>query len=375
MSTTNQYAVSETIKGTICVQLMGDWAIANGLDGKEVNAMLNEGIYCLKFETNQLGKWDSSLLAFIINCWVLCKRRNIEFDESSLPEGLKRLIKLMGREEEKLEPVSDYRLQGNLIERMGKWAIDSWQACIETARYLGEIMLSIVRVVSGRGHIRFRDILVVIQEASIEALPIVGLIAFLVGFILAFVGAVQLRKLGATIYVADLVGLGMVREMGAMMTGIIMCGRTGAAYAATLGGMKVAEEIDALQTTGLSPIDFLVLPRLLGLFLMMPLLCIFADFIGIIGGLFVCITMLDVSMVEYYHRLIEAISLTDIKVGLIKSTAFGFLIAVIGCIRGLRCGMNTEEIGLSTTSAVVISVTSLVITDAIFSMLFDILNM
>lgn len=375
MHANNQYAVNQTSEGVVCVQLMGNWTIDNGLESKNVNAVLTENTQHLKFETDKLGKWDSSLLAFITDCWVICKRRNIAFDQSSLPDGLKRLIKLMATEGEKIEPTTDDRLQGNIIEHVGKWAMNSWQACIETVQYIGEIAISIGRVISGRGHIRFRDILVVIQEASIEALPIVGLIAFLVGFILAFVGAVQLRKFGATIYVADLVGLGMVREMGAMMTAIIMCGRTGAAYAATLGGMKVAEEIDALQTSGLSPIDFLVLPRLLGLFLTMPLLCIFANFIGIIGGLFVCITMLDVSAVEYYNRIVEAISFNDIQVGLIKSTAFGFLVALTGCIRGLRCGTNAEEIGISTTSAVVIGITSLVVADALFSLLFDILQM
>lgn len=375
MSTTNQYEIHTPKDGIISVQLIGNWAITNGLDGKELTNLLTEDVHCLQFQADRLGKWDSSLLAFIMECWAVCKRRNIAVDEASLPNGIKRLIKLMEREGEKIEPTTDYRVGGNLIERMGKWALTTWEACIDTTRYLGEIVLSISRVVQGKGHIRVKDILLVVQEASIEALPIVGLIAFLVGFILAFVGAVQLRRFGATIYVADLVGLGMVREMGAMMTAIIMCGRTGAAYAATLGGMKVTEEIDALQTTGLSPIDFLVLPRLLGLFLMMPLLCIFADFIGILGGLFVCITMLDVSAAEYYHRITEAVSLTDIRVGLIKSTAFGFLVALTGCIRGLRCGNNTEEIGVSTTAAVVVGITSLVVADAIFSMLFDILKM
>ena len=171
-----------------------------------------------------------------------------------------------------------------------------------------------------------------------QALGIVTLISFLIGLILAFMGAVQLRQFGAQIFVADLVGLGMTREMGAVMTGIIMAGRTGAAFAAQLGTMQVNEEIDALQTMGIPPMEFLVLPRMLALMLMMPLLCVYADMMGMLAGLLIGTGLLDLSLVEYVNETRKAVHLVDFGLGLGKSIVFGALVALAGCLRGMQCG-------------------------------------
>ncbi|MGH7837321.1 MAG: MlaE family ABC transporter permease, partial [Candidatus Binataceae bacterium] len=203
---------------------------------------------------------------------------------------------------------------------------------------------------------------------------IVSLIAFLIGVILAFMGAVQLSQFGASIYVADLVGIGMVRDMGAMMTAIIMSGRTGAAYAAKLGTMKVTQEIDALTTMGISPLEFLVLPRVLALILMMPLLCLFADLVGILGGLFVGVTMLDLAPGSYLRETISTLTMTNLFGGLFKAIIYGMLIALAGCLRGFQCGNSSSAVGDAATQAVVMSIVMVVVACGLFAVVFNVLG-
>jgi phospholipid/cholesterol/gamma-HCH transport system permease protein len=205
-------------------------------------------------------------------------------------------------------------------------------------------------------------------------LPIISLIAVLVGMILAFVGAVQLKLFGAQIFIADLVGLGMAREMGAMMTAILMAGRTGAAYAAELGSMTVNDEIDALKTSGFSPMEFLVLPRIMALFLTIPFLCLYADILGILGGALVASGLFDVSFSEYQVQIQNRLRLIDFEVGIGKSAVFGILVAIAGCMRGLQCRRNATAVGLATTSAVVTGIVFIVISDAVMTLLVTTLN-
>ena len=207
-----------------------------------------------------------------------------------------------------------------------------------------------------------------------QALPIISLISLLVGLILAFVGAVQLKYFGAQIYVADLVGIAMTREMGAMMTGIIMAGRTGAAFAAQLGTMQVNEEIDALHTLGISPFDFLVLPRLLALVLMMPLLCLYADAMGIMGGAIVGMGMLDISLPLYWNQTMAAVTLPYIWLGVVKGCVFGFIIAFVGCLRGLQAGRSAQAVGQAATSAVVTIIVGIIVVDGLFAVICDVIG-
>jgi phospholipid/cholesterol/gamma-HCH transport system permease protein len=203
----------------------------------------------------------------------------------------------------------------------------------------------------------------------------VALISFLVGLILAFVGSLQLQQFGASIYVANLVGVAMAREMGAIMTGIIMCGRTGAAFAAQLGSMKVNEEIAAFKTFGFNPIEFLALPRMIALALMMPLLCIFADLVGILGGMVVGVGLLDLSFSEYWSQTVRGVELRHFIVGLAKVAVFGILVAITGCLRGMQCGSSSSSVGLATTSAVVLGITCIIIADAVFAIMLNALNL
>jgi phospholipid/cholesterol/gamma-HCH transport system permease protein len=237
--------------------------------------------------------------------------------------------------------------------------------------FLGEAVLTLGRLLIGKARFRRADLMLFLQECGAQALGIVTLISFLIGLILAFMGAVQLRQFGAEIYTADLVGLGMTREMGAVMTGVIIAGRTGAAFAAQLGTMQVNEEIDALVTMGIPPMEFLVLPRMLALMVMMPLLCIYADMVGILAGVLVATGMLDLSLVEYVNETRYAVDLVDCALGVGKSAVFGALVALAGCLRGMQCGRSAAAVGAAATSAVVTGIVWIIASDGLFAVLTE----
>jgi phospholipid/cholesterol/gamma-HCH transport system permease protein len=241
--------------------------------------------------------------------------------------------------------------------------------------FIGGALLAVFALLHGKARFRRADLAVYIQDCGARALPIVTLISFLVGVILAFVGTVQLRKFGGQIYVADLVGIAMAREMGAMMTAIIVAGRSGAAFAAQIGSMQANEEVDALTTMGLSPMQFVVLPRMIALMLMMPLLTLYADVLGIVGGAFVSVTMLGLTLTQYFHETQSILSLTDFAMGLVKGTVFGVLVAFAGCLRGMQCGRSSAAVGMAVTSAVVTGIVFIIVSDAILTVVYNALGL
>ena len=236
---------------------------------------------------------------------------------------------------------------------------------------VGEICLSMARFFTGNAKIRCKEFWLIIQEIGINALPIVSLISFLVGIIISFISVLQLQKFGASIYVADLIGISIMREMGCIMTGIIMSGRTGASFAATIGTMITNDEVDALRTSGLSAVDFLTLPRVLALTIMMPILCIFSDFIGIFGGMVAAISSSSLTVTQFCTRLVKAVHIKEFFIGIFKSSVFGVLVSSIGCVKGMQCDRSAEGVGVVTTSAVVSSITAIIIADAIFAVAFS----
>jgi phospholipid/cholesterol/gamma-HCH transport system permease protein len=244
----------------------------------------------------------------------------------------------------------------------------------EVMDFLGGAGVAVARLFTGRATLRWSDLFLFMQESGSQAVPIVSLISLLVGLILAFVGAIQLKAFGAQIYVADLVGIAMVRVMGAIMTGIIMAGRTGAAFAAQLGTMQVNEEIDALKTLGVEPMEFLVLPRMVALVIMMPLLCIYADIMGILGGMIVGVTMLDLNPIVYLNQTKAAVSLTNMWIGLFYGAVFGMLVALSGCLRGIQCERSASAVGYAATSAVVTGIVSIIVATAIITVICNVLG-
>jgi phospholipid/cholesterol/gamma-HCH transport system permease protein len=294
-------------------------------------------------------------------------------DQGGLPAGLQRLLHLAEAVPEKAGARRAAR-RPPLVARVGAATLATWEGTREALAFFGEATFATGRLLTGRARFRLSDFLLVVQGVGAAALPIVTLISVLVGMILAFVGAVQLERFGASIYVADLVAIAMVREMGCIMTGIIMAGRTGSGFAAEIGTMKVTQELDALTTLGLPPMDFLVMPRMLALSLMMPLLCVYADVLGIIGGALVGIGMLDVTLAQYVNETRNAVTLTSYSVGIGKSFVFGVLVAIAGCLRGVQCGKSSSAVGDAATSAVVTSIVLIVVADGLFAVVFNVLD-
>jgi len=259
------------------------------------------------------------------------------------------------------------------IRKLGKVAISLLESIRLLTEFVGLSVIAFGRFLTGRSRFRARDFWVIVQECGPQALPIVILISFLIGMILAFVGEAQLTSFGASIYVADLVGIAMVREMGVVMTGIIMSGRTGAAFAAHLASMKANQEIDALKTFGFDPFDFLVLPRIIALVLMMPLLTVFSNIVGILGGMLVSAAV-GVPPVLYWNETLAAVDLTNASLGVFKSVFFGAAIAISGCLQGMHAGNSSAAVGQATTRAVVAAITSVIVIDSAFAAIFTVLG-
>ena len=331
------------------------------------------GARLLLFESAGVSAWDSRFVAFIRKCAELCRTRNVELRDEGLPEGVRRLLRLAQAVPERIDARQVF-VKAPLLQKLGESAIRGWRDTLELFTFLGENLAALGNLLRGRAQFHWPDAFLVMQECGPQALGIVALINFLVGLILAFVGATELTRFGAPIYVADLVGIASVREMGCLMTGIIICGRTGAAFAAQLGTMKVNEEISAFQTFGISPVELLVLPRMVALIVVMPFLCVFADLISIAGGLLVSISMLDVTATEYLTRTIHAIQFKSFLLGIGKGSFFGFVVAYAGCFRGMQSGYSAAAVGEATTRAVVTGITAIVASDGIFAVLCNALH-
>jgi phospholipid/cholesterol/gamma-HCH transport system permease protein len=261
-----------------------------------------------------------------------------------------------------------------MVERLGRGAVDACHEARNLTNFLGMTVVSGFRNLLNPGQIRFVSVISHIEKTGLNALPIVGLLSFLIGVVLAFQGSDQLTRFGADIFTVDLLGISIFREMGVLLTAIVVAGRSGSAFAAELGTMHVNQEVDAMRTMGLDPVDILVLPRMLALVIAMPLLAVFANIMGIAGGGMMVIATLDVTVAQFLERLSSAVSTQTFWIGIIKAPVFGLLIALTGCREGLLVTGSAESVGLHTTRAVVISLFLVIVADAAFSVLFSVLG-
>ena len=261
----------------------------------------------------------------------------------------------------------------NLAEDVGRAIVGFWEDIRSLISFVGELVSALGRAALDPKSVRWRDVVRIAETAGVNALPIVALVSFLMGVIMAFQGAISLRRFGADIFVANLVGLAMLRELGPLMTAIILAGRSGSAFAAELGTMKVREEIDALKTMGLDPVRFLVVTRVTAAVVMMPLLTVFADLLGLVGGA-VVMRSFGIPVITFYHQVQYQVTYGSFVGGLVKSFVFGILVAAIGCLRGLQTTTGASAVGESTTRAVVSGIVLIVVTDGIFSVVFYYLN-
>jgi phospholipid/cholesterol/gamma-HCH transport system permease protein len=361
---------------TIRLRLSGSWRLSRPLPAAaEVERELEgrSGIRRIAIDVGGLTGWDSGLLIFLRGLDGFADRMGLETDASGLPEGVRRLLRLAAAVPERAG-ARRAAARESFLARVGRETVALVQASRELVAFLGEVTIAFGRLLRGKARFRRSDLMLILQEVGAQALPIVSMISFLVGVILAFLGSIQLLQFGAQIYVADLVGIGMARDMAAMMVGIILAGRTGAAFAAQLGTMQVNEEIDALATLGLSPMEFLVLPRVLALVVMTPLLCLYATLMGLLGGAFVGVTFLDLPAVTYLQETQYILQPGDFAAGLIKSGVYGVVVAVAGCLRGMQCGRSSAAVGQATTSAVVTSIVFIVISMAILTLIYNALG-
>ena len=318
---------------------------------------------------DELGEYDSLLMAFLLQLANVCREKSIELQTEGLPEGVVKLLEVATAVKPHREPEQE---SGPLLQQINPLHLLAGVVSDITGSlaFIGEVTVALVRLIAGRANTRFSDFMTFCYQAGPDAFAIITLTSVLVGMILAYLGAVQLQQFGAEIYVADLVVIGMLREMGALMTAIVMAGRTGAAYAAQLGTMQTNEEVDAIVTMGISPVEFLVVPRMLALVVMMPLLTIYANLLGMIGGGIVAGGM-GITPLQYINASETAITAAHFGVGLLKSVIFAVLIAVAGCRSGINSGRSSAAVGQAATEAVVTAVVYLIVADAAINILFQ----
>ena len=354
--------------------LSGDYLNFDDEDAKLrlLEALRGGGVCSVSVNASGLGSWDSTLVVVLYELVRECLRCNMKISYEKFPPNLRRLIDLAFMVDRKPSRPRSVRLPW--LEALGNFGLSVWQSIKKGMGFIHQSLKSFRRWLAASAVMRKVDFLFALQDCSYKAVGIVSLVSFMVGLILAFVGAVQLKTFGAQIYVASLVAIGMTRIMGAIMVGIIMAGRTGASYAATIGTMQVNEEIDALKTMGIPVTDFLVLPRIMALTLAIPFLVILADFMGIVGGGFVGVLMLDIPYAEYYRYTIDALDMTNFLVGLFHGLVFGVVISLCGCYFGIYCGRNADSVGKATTQAVVTAIVWMIVMTGIITFIFEVLG-
>jgi len=332
-----------------------------------------DNVTALMLDASNVEDWDSSLLAIFSRLATAAAARSVPVDSSGLPEGMERLLRLSLAVPPRTR--ARVREEPGLLETVGDKVLAVPGVAFGVCVFLGEVASSLGRFFTGRAAFSRRDLWAVLRECGVDALAIVSLTSLLLGLILAFVSAVQLKMFGAEIYVAALVGVAMTRVMGPVLTGIVLAGRTGASFAAIIGSMQVNEEVDALVTFGIAPVDFLVLPRVLGLAIMTPLLAIYADVMGIAGGFIVGFLMLGISPSAYWQNTLDNLTLSYVWIGLLHALIFGFVVSLSGCYQGIRSGRNAEAVGRATTAAVVNSIVGIIVSTSIITVIFTVIDL
>jgi len=353
--------------GDLMLVLSQNWAdtVFDPADLEPVRNLLEQGSWkSIRFESNEMGRLGSSLLAFLDSLRRIALRQNIRFDESGLPGPTRQMMQLVPAA---APPADAPRRSSSVVERAGQSVIDTGCEWVASTRLIGQVLLRSGAALRGQANLRMVDVVSCLTDAGAGALPVVALVNILVGGIIAFVGAVELRRFGADIYVANLIGVAEVRELAPIMTAIVMSGRTGSAYAAQIATMQGTEELDALRVIGISIDDYLILPRVMSLSMMMPLLNVYAAAIGILGGFCIAISMLDLSPAVFLAQVEDAVTIPEVLFGVVKSLAFGAWIAFSSCRIGLRAGRSASDVGHAATTASVHGIVGVIMIDALFA--------
>nr|WP_165174775.1 ABC transporter permease [Desulfovibrio sp. ZJ369] len=368
--------VTASVQGSLLqISVGGQWRMETPWPEEADDALADiadQRVREVRLAAADLGPWDTSLLVFLVQIVTAARSRKVPV-HADLPDGLARLLQLAFAVPPQ-EGAARKDATTSFLSNLGESVLKLPPKLADFLSFLGEITLAVWHLFLGRAKMRSQDFVAAMYESGVQALPIISVTSLLFGLILAFVGAVQLTQFGAQIYVAGLVGIGMLRVMGAVMVGVVMSGRVGAAYAALIGTMQVNEEVDALSTLGISPVDFLVLPRVLALTLMVPLLTLYADLMGVLGGYLVGTLMLDLNPLEYLNATTRMVPFHHVIIGLVYGTVFGVIIAVAGCYQGMRCGRSAQAVGLATTTAVVHAIVGIIVATAVITVICNVLG-
>lgn len=363
-----KYSVS---KGVLTIALSGDCTGASLLDAATLRRVADAGVAAVILDGRDITNWDSALVVFVRRVQRLAASRNMTVRIVKMPAGC---MNMLGMTDAPACALPPRRAPESRLAVVGDWGIRTYDAFRRAMVFVGRVGASVMRMFRGRANTRKIDWWFAFEDVGPRAILIVSLISFLIGLILAFVGAAQLKLFGAQVYVASLVAIASIRIMGAMMTGVIMAGRTGAAYAATIGTMQTNEELDALSTMGVSRMDFLVLPRVVALTVSMPILTLLADVMAILGGMLVGVAMFGIPAPEYIAYTLDALDFQNFSVGILHGAVYGIIIALCGCYYGINSGRNANSVGVSTTRAVVASVVWMIVATGIITFIFEVLG-
>jgi phospholipid/cholesterol/gamma-HCH transport system permease protein len=322
----------------------------------------------VRFDTTALGSWDVALASNLWQRLSALTRPPVQVDLQGLPQGLREILSMALAETP--AGAAPLRAPGR-IARVGSRTQAWWADGRRSLTFVGEVLLSVGRLLSGRSGMRWSDLAWQVEQTGPRSLPIVALVSFLVGLIVAYMGAAQLQRFGAQNYIADLVTVGVVREVAALLVGIVLAGRVGAAFAAQIGSMRANEEVDALTTLGVNPVDFLVLPRVLALLIVGPMLTAFAAVVGMGVGWLVAVGLYNVTPLEYVYASAQALTLPHVLIGLLKGTVYSVLVALAGCLQGMSAGRSAQAVGDATTAAVVQAIVWMVVAASVLTVVFQ----
>jgi len=373
MTAASEWITTTRTGDVLEMQLSGDWTIDNVARIDAIVAELrpaHTGPAVIDF--SPIGRMDTT------GAWMVEKiRRGLTTPDHPVeirgiqPNHQLLVERLHGLTGEPAAEPERYSAASVIAERTGRATVDALNEATDLLNFLGLATATAARTVISPRRFRMTSFVFHLEQVGLNALPIVGLLSFLIGVVLAYQGADQLRRFGAEIFTVNLLGISILREMGILLTAIIVAGRSGSAFAAQIGTMQVNEEIDAMRTIGLDPIEVLVLPRMLALLVAMPLLAVYADLMGLAGGALMAIVSLDITFTQFTERLKDVVPIWAFWVGIIKAPVFGVMIALVGCREGLKVRGSADSVGRQTTRAVVVSIFLVIIIDAVFSIFFS----
>jgi len=352
--------------------LIGDWTVRtlDRVRPRQVAPLAAGEVMTLS--TDQLGAMDTAGAMLLYQLLSQLESAGGRIDRSNLNSRQRALLELVAQR--RVDSHTPSKPRENWLAQIGRASVGSIREGISYLNFLGELTIRLVPQILRPWQIRWREVINEIALAGVQALFIVGLLSFLIGMVLAYQGGATLKQYGANILIVDMIAIVTLREMAPLITAILVAGRTGSSYAAQIGTMKITEEVDALRAIGIHPLDMLVVPKVIALIIVMPLLFIYADVLGLLGGAMVASAVFDVSMQTYFNRVPEVVSLSTLLVGLMKAPVFAVVIAIIGCHQGMRVTGSAAAVGAATTMSVVQAIFTVIILDALFSVLFNMMG-